>query len=235
MRLANRAFDRFVLRLLLFPAEFEQYVNSKPQAPESLDIEPLVRALSGKLGADKLGLVQLAIERQAAINALTQSVRAHWANLQNREALTPNQSELEILMAILKYKVGIHARDEWSLRATGLYEVVNDFQLFHDYHFGRQTQVDRLVHIYGKTFLQAGELREHEAIPANEGEKRFSVLKQHAQPRIRPLWYFVVSLCRLLQIADHLFAAKEAYWLGLVDEVPGSNLPNERQLFEGLP
>jgi hypothetical protein len=236
MRLANRAFARFVLRLLLFPAEFEQYANSKPQGLDSPDIGPVARALSGKLGADKHRLVELALERQAAINALTQPLRAHWANLQSREALEPNQLEVEILRAILNYKASVHASEEWSLSATGLYEVVNDFHLLHDFYFGRQTQpLARLAHMYGTFFLASCELQEYNAIPGNEGEKRLSFLKEHAQPRIRPLWYFMVSLCRLLQTADHVFSAEEAYWLGLVDEILGSKLSNERELVERLP
>jgi hypothetical protein len=236
MRLANRAFPRFMLRLRLSGAELQQYVTTESRPPDCREIGRLADALSGKLGADKLRLVERAVERQRHIDKLTESVSAHWANLQNRETLKPIQWEVETLTAILNYQAQVHAAEEWSLRATGLYEVVNDFHLLHDYHFGRQTlALDRLVRSYGRLFMPAGELQEHEAIPASEGEKRFSFLREHAQPRIRPLWYFVVSLCRLLQIADHLFAAEEAYWLGLVDEVPGSNLPNERQLVEGLP
>jgi len=45
--------------------------------------------------------------------------------------------------------------------------------------------------------------------------------------------YIMVSLCRILQSADYWFAPEEAYWLGLVDEVPGSDLPSQRQFVEG--
>ena len=51
----------------------------------------------------------------------------------------------------------------------------------------------------------------------------------------QPLWYFMVSLCRLLQSDDFDLNPKEAYWLGLIDEVPGSDLPNLRVIFENAP
>jgi hypothetical protein len=42
----------------------------------------------------------------------------------------------------------------------------------------------------------------------------------------------MVSLCRLLQEDDYELGAQEAYWLGIVDEVPGSALPNLREMAE---
>jgi len=45
----------------------------------------------------------------------------------------------------------------------------------------------------------------------------------------------MVSLCRLLQSDDFDLNPKEAYWLGLIDEVPGSDLPNLRVMFENAP
>lgn len=233
-RLAKRAFDRFVLRILLLTGEFQQYANTGIPLPQSHNVVPLVEALGRKLAPDKNALIQTAIQRQAAIDALTQSVREHLSKLQIKEQLQGNRLEMEIWQAILTYKAGLHAAEDWRLSGQGLAEVSNDFYLLHDFHFGRQTQaVDRLVDIYGKIFLGASELRQHDEIPATEQEKRFDLVRQHAQPKIRPLWYFMVSLCRLLQSSDYLFGPEEAYWLGLVDEVPGSDLPNQRQFVEG--
>lgn len=233
IRLAKRAFDRFVLRVLLLASEFQQYTNSTVQSSGSPDIKPLILAIGRKLGSDKAALLQTAMLRQAAINALTQSVREHLLKFQT-EQLQGNRFEIEIWNAILSYKAELHAKEAWQLSNQGLAEVSNDFTLLHDFHFGRQTQaLDRLVNIYGKIFLAASELRTCDAIPAAEEEKRFEFLRDHAQPRIQPLWYFMVSLCRLLQNADYTFEPDEAYWLGLVDEVPGSALPNQRLFVEG--
>lgn len=234
IRLAKCAFDRFVLRLLLLSTEFQQYISSAPSPSQSPDVKPLTQALAGKLAADKLSLLNMAVERQEAIDALTQSVRQHLAKLPNAGQLKTNEFELEILRAILDYKASVHATEDWRLSAAGLTELTADFQLLHDFHFGRQTQaLDRLVHVYGKIFLIEEELKQYEALPAADDKGRLTFLNQHAQPRIRPLWYFMVSLCRLLQSADYWFDPEEAYWLGLVDEVPGSNLPNQREFVEG--
>jgi len=234
IRLAKRAFDRFVLCVLLLGDEFQQYANAPVPASQSPDVVPLVEALGRKLGSDKNALIKAAIQRQAAIDALTQSVREHLSKLNPRGSLEGNRFEMEIWQAILAYKAKLHASEDWRLSGQGLVEVSNDFYLLHDFHFGRQTEaLDRFGYIYGRIFLGASELHQHDAIPVADEDQRSQFLRQHAQPKIRPLWYFMVSLCRILQSADYWFTSEEANWLGLVDEVPGSDLPNQRQFVEG--
>ena len=234
IRLARRAFDRFPLRMMQLSAEFQQYINAKHQPLQSPDIRPLIAALGHKLREDKNALVAGAIQRQAAIDALTQSVREHLAKAESKDQIQGNRFEMEILKAILSYKINLHATEDWRLSNQGMAEVSADFYLLHDFHFGRQTMdLDRLTHIYGKIFLTTEQITAYDAMSTQDEEKRLSYLKQHAQPKIRPLWYFMVSLCRLLQSSDYWFDSDEAYWLGLVDEVPGTDLLNQRQLVEG--
>jgi len=80
----------------------------------------------------------------------------------------------------------------------------------------------------GSIFLLPEEKRELESKHKEEVALK-TALENRATKKLRPLWYFVVSLCRVLQTADHELTAVDAYWLGLVDEVPGSGLPNLRQ------
>jgi hypothetical protein len=39
-------------------------------------------------------------------------------------------------------------------------------------------------------------------------------------------------LCRLLQTKDYQLTPEEAYWLGVVDEVTGSDLQSDREMIE---
>jgi hypothetical protein len=53
---------------------------------------------------------------------------------------------------------------------------------------------------------------------------------------MHPLWYFVVSLFRLLQQGEFTLTPRDAYWLGIVDEVIGAtDLPCPRLLLESQP
>ncbi len=49
------------------------------------------------------------------------------------------------------------------------------------------------------------------------------------------LWFLFVFFCRELQTGDFPMTAKEAYWLGLIDEVIGLDLPSPRILVENAP
>ena len=45
----------------------------------------------------------------------------------------------------------------------------------------------------------------------------------------------MVSLCRILQTADFPLSPFDAYWLGFINEVIGTDLPCERYLMEADP
>ena len=83
----------------------------------------------------------------------------------------------------------------------------------------------RLVSQYGKLFLLPAENMTFNQTAWATEDERINWLKQTTLPRIRELWYFSVSLARLLQEKDFEFDAYDAYWLGLVNEVVGANLP----------
>jgi hypothetical protein len=79
-------------------------------------------------------------------------------------------------------------------------------------------------------------LKEWKAMAAAEQGQRNNWLKEKVEHRIHPLWYFVVCLFRLLQQGEFSLTARDAYWLGIVDEVIGvSDLPTQRLIFEIQP
>ena len=53
--------------------------------------------------------------------------------------------------------------------------------------------------------------------------------------QMEPLWHFVYSLCKGLQQSENPLTAADAYWLGIVDEVLGTQLPCVRELVENAP
>ena len=49
------------------------------------------------------------------------------------------------------------------------------------------------------------------------------------------MWHIVVSICRVLQSGEYPLTPEDAYWMGLVDEVVGSQLPCMRTFAEADP
>jgi len=141
----------------------------------------------------------------------------------------PNkQLEPELVRAILDYRSRMHKEDDWLLSRTGMREVASDFNLIHDY--ASQTKdLDALLDVYGSLFLTQAQSAEFKG-KSNEDQKGY--LESHAAEKLDVLWYFVVSLCRLLQTKDYKLTPEEAYWLGVVDEVTGSDLQSDREMIE---
>jgi hypothetical protein len=107
-------------------------------------------------------------------------------------------------------------------------EVASDFNLIHDY-VSQTKDLDALLEVYGSLFLTQAQSAEFKS----KSEEEHNVyLESHAADKLEVLWYFVVSLCRLLQTKDYQLTPEEAYWLGVVDEVTGSGLQSDREMIE---
>ena len=140
-----------------------------------------------------------------------------------------------MLRAIVNYKVKIHKKDKWLLSGLGLKEVCEDFELLHDFHYGSQKRdLNHWVSVFDTMFLASDEQKEYENLVATDDEKA-QWLTERSEQKFATSLVFHVSLCRLLQSDDFDLNPKEAYWLGLIDEVPGADLPNLRVMFENAP
>jgi hypothetical protein len=234
VRIARCAFPRFCFRVSQFKDELKQYLDH-PDDRITLSIEPIIDSLIQKTSVSTVGLIREAVQKQELIENLTQSVSKHLAK-RDVKKLSYAEFEAELLKGIVNHKTRLHKKESaWSLSSQGLAEISNDFKLLHDFHFGPQKRnLDRFIKQVGKLFLRDTERQEYEKLQTDETAKS-EWLKERIETRIHPLWYFVISFCRVLQTADYSLQPDEAYWLGLVDEVRGSGLPNIREMVENLP
>lgn len=222
--LAKRAVERFILRLNSFPAEFHDFLSDQQKG-----LDKLMAALSSRLGYPAQRLVTRALEKQHALQALSRSASEHFKRLKRK--LGDNEFEGELLLSILRSKLRANKSKRWLLSEGRLDELDADFRLVHDYHFGNQaSELHRLVTVYGTTFLAGHEQTNPLMNNAPDDKQRLEWIRITTWPRLQALWYFCVSLSRLLQDDDYWLSAYDAYWLGLVDEVIGSGLPNLREL-----
>ena len=228
-RLATKAFDRFVIRLMLFKPEFQNYAAEAHGSP---NIEPLIERLSKELSLDAARLANQAALRQRDIKKLSTAVSRHMQRFKRQ--LKPPAFEMEVFKGILRHSAREFAKKDRLLSQGGLSDVAAGFQILWDFHFGDHQQlVNRWVKTYGRNFLSAVEMGEYEAKLASKDKDAEAWLSDRANQKIRFIWYFTVSLCRMLQTADFRLTPVDAYWLSLVNEVTGqTGLPNERVLIE---
>jgi hypothetical protein len=155
---------------------------------------------------------------------------------QGFEKLPPSQAEAAILREVLAYEVEHAKSPSWSLSGGGMDQTTQDFTHLLDYLTGEHRgYVDRLLLEFGPLLVSNQQLSEFQIIETKPENEKTAWLEKNIRPTLEPLWYFTVCLCRLLQRGENSLPAEDAYWLGIVDEVVGSQLPNLRLLLETEP
>jgi ATP-dependent protease ClpP protease subunit len=223
LRLARSSFRRIIWRVVQLKEAIEKFRNG----PEGL--EELVAALAAKFTQQNAMLFREAIARQKSLQEVKTAADNYLKRRKNVAQWPTKQLEPELVRAIVDYRSRLHKEEaDWLLSRTGMREVASDFNLIHDY--ASQTKdLDALLEVYGSLFLTQRQSAEFKSM-CKEEQKAF--LESHAADKLEVLWYFVVSLFRLLQTKDYQLTPEEAYWLGVVDEVTGSGLQSDREMIE---
>jgi ATP-dependent protease ClpP protease subunit len=133
----------------------------------------------------------------------------------------PALLEAEQIKVILDFELEANKKDSnWTFRYGGLTRVTEDFHLLTEYLESKGDE--RLSHWCSDFARFAISSSEKAAIDSIEDEKeRNKKIIELVQPVIEPVWSFFVALCHALQEGENRLTAKDAYWLGLIDEVLG--------------
>lgn len=233
-RLARTIFPRFLLRVLLLDENhaIQAYIKAATGDHGHPDIQPIVDALRKQISNPVARLVERSRQVQQSIQAMDATVLNKIKKKTNIKVGTP-EFERVFFQSILEFKTKKHRGEPWMLSDGGLAEVASDFDLLHDFHFGSHTKtLTTWVSSFGPMFLSEEQRHAFNDIPKEDDGRRLEYLQKHASRKIRMLWYFVVSFCRGLQKSDYEFTPFDAYWMGLVNEVIGTDLANERILAE---
>jgi len=235
LRLARRAFQRCVFNYNNLTGQFEEVRKGAAEgseAPKS-DLECFAYLLYQKLSQGVRGLPYKAFTLQRSIAQLNHYIFDE-RKFKVEEAEKPAKVEVEVLKHILDYELQRERDFPWMLSGGGFAEVERDFNQFIDYFLGEyRGHLVALIPDLGDLFLDDNELAEWKRLKERPAEERTEWLKTTAGPKMHPLWYFVVSLFRLLQQGEFTLTPQDAYWLGIVDEVIGAtDLPCPRLLLE---
>jgi ATP-dependent protease ClpP protease subunit len=209
-------------------------LRTKRNRPEWSDVECFARALFAKLSPQAEMLPMRALKRYAQIQELANYV---FSKVKPHPDDRLAKTERAIIRAIIEYEYRATKKDpSWSFTEENVDRIVEDFRLINDFYIGSHNESLRpLAKNFGPFFLNAedGETLAKDAFESPE--KRVDWLLTKTMPEIRPLWYFIVSICRLMQEKENPLTAEDAYWLGIVNEVVGSGLPCIRQIYENAP
>lgn len=233
IQIADNCIFRFIFRVAMLLPEF---ANIRKELNNQLLPVTVcfIEALKGRLRESLINVLKKALERSTDNDAL--DVYAAEAMSKEDIASMPSlQFETLLLKTILDYEGQQHANTAgWSFRRNGLDVVQDKFYLLLDKYDDHHAQmVSILCDRWGQVFLSSDGTAE--TLDLTE-EVRQARIKEVVTPQMRTLWFFFVSVCRLLQKDDYWMSAEEAYWLGLIDEVIGrTDLPCLRLFVEYSP
>jgi len=228
LRLARRCFPRLLFAFSQMK-ELADYCAS-----EAHSIDPLATSLAQRLSLSTGRLVSKAQVRCSEITQMSNYVfdRISKPSKAKSKSQTKN-ADKEVLDAVIAYKTQQYKGSAWRL-SGGIEEVTQDYQVFYDYHIGEHSSEEEAwIHRFGTLLLTDDSLKAHQMLPeetAEEQNEKAEWLMSKVGWKMKQLWYFCVSLARILQTDDFWLQPEEAYWLGLVDEVPGSQLLPLRKL-----
>ncbi len=234
-RFALRLAKRVVARLLFVFSAHRPRPNSaageNPVSAAKSPVDILVKIITEALGPELSTRVHEAQKLHRQTRQLVQHVGSLLATVPENEPRV--EVEARILREILDYELKRKDRgEEWSLLGGGIDDLRTDFLQLLDYLGGsHRSYLQQLVKDYGIVLLDPDELAEFKR-RGPDAKETVAWLHTIVEPRMEEFWYFVICLCRRLQRGENRLSAKDAYWLGLVDEVLGAGLPCIRLVYE---
>jgi ATP-dependent protease ClpP protease subunit len=135
-----------------------------------------------------------------------------------------------IRTAILKNALSDTSSDEKFSGLEAKYLLVRDFFATH-----HRDMIGMLRNRWSKDLLDRSDYQKVELQESSKIEEYASWAAERITTRCFSLWFLFVFFCRQLQTGDFPLTATEAYWLGLLDEVIGLDLPSPRILVENAP
>jgi len=142
------------------------------------------------------------------------------------------QFQADVIKAIVDFEVASNSSNSsWNFRNGGLTGLVDDFFLLEEFIVNNDhARLKDWCTSFGRWSLNAEQIAELDSIA--EPDARLERTVELVRPILQPVWTFFVALCHVLQEGENELTAKDAYWLGLIDEVIGEDLYTIRDLME---
>jgi hypothetical protein len=215
MELVRKIESRFMFRFLFSNSLFEDV--RKKNAPNPMtDTECFLTLVQDSLSDRAKKLFQSARDRYGRYEKLLKTAQG------KKDSRRKNVAKLEAsrLKAIVDFELEDNKNNKgWTFSGGGMTRLTDDFFLLNEHL--ESAQSDRLKQLcsqWGMFSLAKAEQEEIEKAPELDRPK---LLIEKVRPLLEPLWAFFVALCHALQEGENELTAKDAFWLGLIDEVIG--------------
>jgi ATP-dependent protease ClpP protease subunit len=163
------------------------------------------------------------------------------ARFLNKKIVPPNlaprgslvRQDAKVLTRVIQHEIKEGRPKLWRLDESGIQRILSDYFTIRDYNLGEHNEfLGVLMNNIGFDFLTPAEGRRYNKIKSKDEKKARQFLWEKALPSLEPLWFYTVSLCRLLFEGENRLTPEDAYWLGIIDEVIGTKLVGFRVVAE---
>jgi ATP-dependent protease ClpP protease subunit len=232
MELARKIEDRFSFRFMMVRGEFGE-LRTELGKPDLSDLDCFVAYISRRLSPEAKKVWDRARDRHTKYRSLFATILKKAAKGLGKSSRA--RFEANSIKAIVDFEVKAHkANPEWSFIRGGIGSLSDDLFLLNEYL--STAGHERLLNWskkFGKYMLQPEVVADIEATA--DPDEQAKKLVEKVAPVLEPLWSFFVALCHALQNGENELTARDAYWLGLVDEVVGEKLFAIRHFMEFTP
>jgi len=208
--------QRFQFRFFMF---FMDVLEGELPDTYTADYKGFKKFLYDNVSDFGIKILEKSESRQTRYQAMIKLLKLKRRSIKAR---TQRQAEALLLSSIIDYEMLQHADDDsWTLQEQGLNEINEDFYLLNEY-----------MTLSDSTKQQIKTMRNSYAafLSKNYTQKNMALFKKST---LEPFWAFYIALCHCLQEGENKMEAKDAYYLGLIDEVWGQeDLPSKRDIEE---
>jgi ATP-dependent protease ClpP protease subunit len=226
LKVANEAVKRLAHRYCQVSPCFNQ-IRTMDGWQKASDLKCFVEAISPNLTITASDAANEALRK--AIQA--QKLSAATLDKPLKRPKSQLQVDLRVLRSLISHEANEGLLNQSALDEDAIGQITSDYLLLRDYHFGGHVPVTKWISDrYGMLFLTNEEVEKDSKIADEKARTEWR--RKLLYRRIRPFWYFTVLLCRRLHEGENRLTSQDAYWLGLVDEVIGTELNGYRTIIE---
>ncbi len=228
MQLAQKTENRFSFRFVTARQKFDTLRQAKA-SPGLSELDCFLEVIEEELSSEAKLLWRKARDRYGRYHELVAIVLEKTAN-QTHDSHA--QFQADVIKAIVDFEVASNSSNSlWNFRNGGLTGLVDDFFLLEEFIVNNDhARLKDWCTSFGRWSLNAEQIAELDSIA--EPDARLERTVELVRPILQPVWTFFVALCHVLQEGENELTAKDAYWLGLIDEVIGEDLYTIRDLME---
>jgi ATP-dependent protease ClpP protease subunit len=236
--LARNCSDRFMFRFSSFWLSLDKFDKGGPGLFGYVNSVTSKNIAESMISILKCGYVNKAILEQLAMAGQTANEVASFANNPNLMEALKISDELKrkalIQTAILNDALANVSSETSFANLETRYFLLCDFFEHHHREMISKLKTRWLEDFCNDPLHDAAYLKTRRTGFSSD-EDWWKAVFQYMDTMCFSLWFLFVFFCRQLQTGDFPMTATEAYWLGLIDEVIGVDLPSPRILVENAP